>query len=34
METKAVRGYMEDCSETMTKYRKDRVEWQRQRKQA
>ncbi|OAA78527.1 chromatin assembly and remodeling factor [Akanthomyces lecanii RCEF 1005] len=34
METKAVRGYMEDCNETMTKYRKDRVEWQRQRKQA
>lgn len=34
METKAVRGYMEDCSETMTKYRKDRIEWQRQKKQA
>ncbi|RDA92580.1 hypothetical protein CP533_0960, partial [Ophiocordyceps camponoti-saundersi (nom. inval.)] len=34
METKAVRGYMEDCSESMTKYRKDRIEWQRQRKQA
>ncbi|KAJ6441653.1 dolichyl pyrophosphate Glc1Man9GlcNAc2 alpha-1,3-glucosyltransferase [Purpureocillium lavendulum] len=34
METKAVRGYMEDCSETMTKYRKERIEWQRQRKQA
>ncbi|KAL7789802.1 ATP-utilizing chromatin assembly and remodelling N-terminal domain-containing protein [Trichoderma ceciliae] len=34
METKAVRGYMEDCSETMTKYRKDKIEWQRQRKQA
>ncbi|KAM0247214.1 hypothetical protein ACHAQJ_009946 [Trichoderma viride] len=33
METKAVRGYMEDCSETMTKYRKDKIEWQRQRKQ-
>lgn len=33
-ETKAVRGYMEDCSETMTKYRKDKIEWQRQRKQA
>ena len=33
-ETKAVRGYMEDCSETMTRYRKDRIEWQRQRKQA
>lgn len=34
METKTVRGYMEDCNETMTKYRKERVEWQRQRKQA
>ena len=34
METKTVRGYMEECSETMTKYRKDRVEWVRQRKQA
>ncbi|KAH7308188.1 ATP-utilizing chromatin assembly and remodelling N-terminal-domain-containing protein [Stachybotrys elegans] len=34
METKAVRGYMEDCSETMTKYRKDRIEWQRQKRQA
>ncbi|KAK2594535.1 hypothetical protein QQS21_007754 [Conoideocrella luteorostrata] len=33
MQTKAVRGYMEDCSETMTKYRKDRIEWQRQKKQ-
>ncbi|OAA69745.1 chromatin assembly and remodeling factor [Cordyceps fumosorosea ARSEF 2679] len=33
METKAVRAFMEDCNETMTKYRKDRVEWQRQRKQ-
>lgn len=34
METKAVRGYMDTCNETMTKYRKERVEWQRQRKQA
>jgi hypothetical protein len=34
METKAVRGYMEDCSDTMTKYRKERIEWQRQKKQA
>ncbi|KAL5604475.1 uncharacterized protein BROUX77_004661 [Berkeleyomyces rouxiae] len=33
-ETKAVRGYMEDCSETMTQYRKEKIEWQRQRKQA
>ncbi|PFH56601.1 hypothetical protein XA68_16261 [Ophiocordyceps unilateralis] len=31
---RAVRGYMDDCSEAMTKYRKDRIEWQRQRKQA
>jgi hypothetical protein len=34
METKAVRGYMEDCAETMTKYRKDKIEWQRQKRQA
>lgn len=34
METKTVRGYMDECSETMTKYRKDRIEWQRQKKQA
>ena len=34
METKSVRGYMEECSETMTKYRKDKIEWQRRRKQA
>ncbi|CAM1510353.1 Fc.00g006880.m01.CDS01 [Cosmosporella sp. VM-42] len=33
-ETKALRGYMEECSEIMTKYRKDKIEWQRQRKQA
>jgi hypothetical protein len=33
-ETKAVRGYMEDCSEQMTTYRKEKIEWQRQRKQA
>ncbi|KAL1899725.1 hypothetical protein Cpir12675_001224 [Ceratocystis pirilliformis] len=33
-ETKAVRGYMEDCSETMTQYRKEKIDWQRQRKQA
>lgn len=33
-ETKAIRGYMEDCSETMTSYRKEKIEWQRQRKQA
>ena len=34
IETKAFRGYMEECSETMTNYRKDKIEWQRQRKQA
>ncbi|PHH61132.1 hypothetical protein CDD81_749 [Ophiocordyceps australis] len=34
METGAVRAYMDDCSETMTKYRKERIEWQRKRKQA
>ncbi|KAK7742056.1 hypothetical protein SLS53_004642 [Cytospora paraplurivora] len=32
-ETKAIRGYMEDCSEQMTAFRKDKIEWQRQRKQ-
>jgi hypothetical protein len=34
METKTVRGYMDECSETMTKYRKDKIEWQRQKRQA
>lgn len=34
METSAVRGYLEECSETMTKYRKDKIDWQRQRRQA
>ncbi|KAF2963671.1 hypothetical protein GQX73_g9897 [Xylaria multiplex] len=34
METKAVRGYMDDCAETMTGYRKEKIEWQRHRKQA
>ena len=33
-ETKAVRAYMEDCSEQMTAYRKEKIEWQRKRKQA
>ncbi len=33
-ETKSIRGYMEDCSETMTGYRKEKIEWQRKRKQA
>ncbi|GAW23934.1 hypothetical protein ANO14919_135110 [Xylariales sp. No.14919] len=34
METKAIRGYMDDCAETMTGYRKEKIEWQRNRKQA
>ncbi|CAK7236702.1 hypothetical protein SCUCBS95973_009697 [Sporothrix curviconia] len=29
MQTKAVRGYMDDCNEQMTKYRKEKIEWQR-----
>ncbi|KAI0123859.1 hypothetical protein BJ170DRAFT_713139 [Xylariales sp. AK1849] len=33
-ETKAVRAYMEDCAETMTGYRKEKINWQRDRKQA
>lgn len=33
-ETKSIRGYMEDCSEQMTSYRKEKIEWQRTRKQA
>ncbi|KAL1875758.1 hypothetical protein VTK73DRAFT_9819 [Phialemonium thermophilum] len=33
-DTKAIRGYMEDCSEQMTTYRKEKIEWQRKRKQA
>jgi hypothetical protein len=33
-ETKSIRGYMEDCSEQMTAYRKEKIEWQRKRKQA
>ncbi|KAL2024404.1 hypothetical protein VTK56DRAFT_8215 [Thermocarpiscus australiensis] len=32
-DTKAIRGYMEDCSEQMTAYRKEKIEWQRKRKQ-
>lgn len=34
VETKAVRAYMEECSETMTEYRKNKIELQRQRKLA
>ncbi|KAI0023145.1 ATP-utilizing chromatin assembly and remodelling N-terminal-domain-containing protein [Xylariomycetidae sp. FL0641] len=33
-ETKAMRSYMEECAETMTGYRKEKIEWQRNRKQA
>ena len=32
LETKAIRNYMEDCNNTMTDYRKDRIEVQRTRK--
>ena len=31
-ETKGVRGHMEECSETMTGYRKEKIEYQRNRK--
>lgn len=34
IQTKAVRQYMEECAETMTTYRKEKIEWQRKRKQA
>ena len=34
LETKAIRNYMEDCNNTMTDYRKDRIEVQRARKAA
>ncbi|KAJ2974465.1 hypothetical protein NUW58_g8650 [Xylaria curta] len=34
METKAVRGYMEDCANTMTTYRKEKIEYQRNRRLA
>ncbi|KAI1106906.1 ATP-utilizing chromatin assembly and remodelling N-terminal-domain-containing protein [Jackrogersella minutella] len=34
VDTKAFRAYMDECSETMTGYRKEKIEWQRQRKQA
>jgi hypothetical protein len=30
--TKAIRGYMEDCSEQMTMLRKEKIQWQRDRK--
>ena len=32
--TKAMRGYMDECAETQTSYRKEKIEWQRNRKQA
>ena len=32
IETKAMRGYMEECSEEMTGFRKEKIEWQRSRK--
>lgn len=32
--TKAMRTYMEECSEQMTAFRKEKIDWQRQRKQA
>lgn len=31
-ETKAIRAYMEECSEQMTVYRKKKIDWQRKRK--
>lgn len=34
LETKAIRNYMEDCTNTMTEYRKDRIDVQRMRKAA
>ena len=32
--SKAMRAYMEECAETQTAYRKEKIEWQRNRKQA
>ena len=34
METKAIRIYMEECSNQMTEFRKEKIEWQRKRKAA
>lgn len=31
-ETKAIRGFMEECSEQMTSFRKEKIKWQRDRK--
>ncbi|KAI0875060.1 ATP-utilizing chromatin assembly and remodelling N-terminal-domain-containing protein [Hypoxylon argillaceum] len=33
METKAIRGYMDDCAEVMTRYRKEKIDLQRERRQ-
>lgn len=33
-ETKAIRGFMEECSEQMTSFRKEKINWQRDRKAA
>jgi hypothetical protein len=33
-ETKAIRGFMEECSEQMTSFRKEKIKWQRDRKTA
>ena len=30
--TQAIRDYMEECTQTMTQFRKDKIEWQRKRK--
>ena len=32
MDTQAIRNYMEDCTASMTKFRKEKIEWQRKRK--
>lgn len=32
METKAIRGFMDECSEQMTSFRKEKIKWQRDRK--
>ncbi|KAI9742628.1 MAG: hypothetical protein M1818_003769 [Claussenomyces sp. TS43310] len=34
IETKAIRGFMEEGAEVMTKYRKEKIQWQRDRKAA
>ena len=32
LETQAIRNYMEDCTASMTQFRKEKIEWQRKRK--